>query len=323
MTKEVFDKAFIAFKEKHLKQKVLQNYCDEKSGEGYRLSPENMAEIDEESYYNILYMFMMKFFHAQPEQEKPLWIMHFANVAKSVGQRSISLCDFDLFKQSRGRQFFIDLKDFSVSSIGQGYNRELNLKKSKLPLPEYITRGVMILKSIYHQKEKGMERSYIMFKPGFVKREIIEDVMDRIEHIGGQITRMRLLQLSQASLEDHYPHLLNLFNDKGESVFSLVSSYMRSQPVLGCIVEGEKGIVAKIREITGPTRNAPKGTIRGDYALDGTRNVIHASDPTENPEGEIERFFCRDRELGIKVLAEFNGKENGLFSAIENLDKNK
>ena len=57
------------------------------------------------------------------------------------------------------------------------------------------------------------------------------------------------------------------------------------------IVEGPTGIIENIRNIVGPTKNAPKGTIRGDFAIDGSKNVIHASDAIETANAEINRFF--------------------------------
>lgn len=147
-----------------------------------------------------------------------------------------------------------------------------------------------------------MEKSLVMLKPGFTTKEIFVDVFSRIYEIGGEIRRLKVLKLSDNCLKEHYAHLVGRKDEFGDDLFRKVADYMESDIVIACEIVGEDGIVENIRKIVGSTKNAQKGTIRGDYALDGTRNVVHASAPDEEPEKEVERFFDRTQELGMEEL---------------------
>ena len=127
-----------------------------------------------------------------------------------------------------------------------------------------------------------MQKSYIMIKPGFLNLE--NEIVKRIEQIGGKIIQRKQFQLTSEILKEHYSHLLHL------EVYPEIEKYMLSGEVVGMIVEGED-IISKIRTILGPTKDAPKGTIRGDYAKGVRENVLHASDSPETAEAEIKRFF--------------------------------
>lgn len=127
-----------------------------------------------------------------------------------------------------------------------------------------------------------MEQSYIMIKPGFLHLE--SEIVKRINNIGGKIIKRKQFMLNSEVLKEHYSHLLEL------PFYPNIEKYMLSGEVVGMVVEGED-IINKIREILGPTKNAPKGTIRGDYATGVTENVLHASDGPETAKAEIIRFF--------------------------------
>lgn len=127
-----------------------------------------------------------------------------------------------------------------------------------------------------------MEQSYIMIKPGFLELE--EEIIKRINNIGGNVIKRKQFMLDSETLKKHYSHLLDL------PFYPSIEEYMLSGEVVGMVVEGEN-IINKIREILGPTKNAPKGTIRGDFAKGTTENVLHASDGPETAKDEIKRFF--------------------------------
>lgn len=152
-----------------------------------------------------------------------------------------------------------------------------------------------------------MAKSLVILKPGFTTEEIFKDVFSRILEIGGEIRRLKVLKLSDACLKEHYAHLIGRKDEEGNDLFRKVADYMESDIVIACEIVGGKSIVEDIRKIVGPTKNAPEGTIRGDYALDGTRNVVHASAPDEYPEKEVERFFDRTRELEIEECIAMKG----------------
>ena len=71
---------------------------------------------------------------------------------------------------------------------------------------------------------------------------------------------------------------------------------MKSSPIVALALEGGEGSVAAIRTLVGPTKGqeAPAGTIRGDFGLSGSNNIVHASDSVENGATEVKRFFDSD-----------------------------
>ena len=131
-----------------------------------------------------------------------------------------------------------------------------------------------------------MERTYIMTKPDAYERGLIGEVITRIENKGYKITNMKMMNLDEAILKEHYAHLAD------KPFFKDIVEYMTSGPVVGMIVEGEN-VVTGMRNIMGPTDGleAPSGTIRGDFANNKSENIVHGSDSIENAEIEIKRFF--------------------------------
>ncbi|MEG1581889.1 MAG: nucleoside-diphosphate kinase [Clostridia bacterium] len=127
-----------------------------------------------------------------------------------------------------------------------------------------------------------MEKSCVLIKPGF--KHLEKEIIKWLEGVGGKIIKRKEFYLTHEQLKKHYAHLYN------ESFYPELEKYMMSDKVVGMVVEGEN-IIAEIRRILGPTKNAPKGTIRGEYAINGRENVLHASDCLETAEQEIKRFF--------------------------------
>ncbi len=123
-----------------------------------------------------------------------------------------------------------------------------------------------------------MERTYVMLKP--------EQIIARIEAKGYKIIDLKVINLKEKILREHYAHVAN------ESFYPKMEDYMMSGPVWAMIVEGEN-VVQGIRILMGATKfeNALPGTIRGDFASSTTENLIHGSDSPENAEIEIKRFF--------------------------------
>ncbi|MCI9585593.1 MAG: nucleoside-diphosphate kinase [Bacilli bacterium] len=131
-----------------------------------------------------------------------------------------------------------------------------------------------------------MERTYIMTKPDAYERGLIGEVISRIENKGYKITDMKMMNLDEAILKEHYAHLAD------KPFFPEIVTYMTSGPVVGMIVEGQN-VVTGMRNIMGPTDGleAASGTIRGDFAHNKNENIVHGSDSVENAEIEIKRFF--------------------------------
>ena len=125
-----------------------------------------------------------------------------------------------------------------------------------------------------------------MTKPDAYERGLIGKIITRIENKGFKITGMKMMNLDENVLKEHYAHLAD------KPFFGEIVEYMTSGPVVGMIVEGDR-VVEGMRTLMGPTDGieALPGTIRGDYAKNKSENLVHGSDSVENAEIEIKRFF--------------------------------
>ena len=132
----------------------------------------------------------------------------------------------------------------------------------------------------------AVERTYIMLKPDCIKRGLVGEVISRIEKKGYKIIDMKMMNLDEKILREHYAHIAD------KPFFPGIVEYMTSGPVIGMVVEGQNAVKG-MRIIMGATKfeEATAGTIRGDYAFCTSENIIHGSDSIENAEIEINRFF--------------------------------
>lgn len=135
-----------------------------------------------------------------------------------------------------------------------------------------------------------MEKSLILVKPDGLQRGLVGEIISRFERKGLKIIGIKMLNVEDALLEEHYAHL----SDK--PFFADIKKFMKSSPIVALALEGGEGSVAAIRILVGPTKGheAPAGTIRGDFGLSGSNNIVHASDSIENGSAEVARFFKSD-----------------------------
>jgi nucleoside-diphosphate kinase len=131
-----------------------------------------------------------------------------------------------------------------------------------------------------------MEKTLVILKPSAIQRELIGTVINRFERKGLQLLGIKMMQLTDEILAEHYAHL------KERPFFSRLCEAMKITPVIVCCFEGID-CVKVVREMTGATngRNAQAGTLRGDFSISGQENIVHASDTVENAEIELKRFF--------------------------------
>lgn len=131
-----------------------------------------------------------------------------------------------------------------------------------------------------------MERTLVILKPSCIERNLIGEVIGRIERRGLIIAGMKMIQLDEAILKEHYTHLVD------KPFFPSIVASMTACPVIVMCLEG-KDVVSVFREMTGVTngRKAAPGTLRGDFCMSGSLNIIHASDSVENAKIELDRFF--------------------------------
>lgn len=132
-----------------------------------------------------------------------------------------------------------------------------------------------------------MERTLIILKPDTFAKRKIGATITRFEDAGFEIVGCKLLQLDSALLKDHYAHIAT------KPFFPEIEGFMSSRPVIIMVLQG-KGIIARLRNLIGPTDSAaaPAGTVRGDYGTDKMLNIVHASDSPEAAEAEVKRFFA-------------------------------
>lgn len=139
------------------------------------------------------------------------------------------------------------------------------------------------------------ERTLVFLKPEAVSRRLMGEIINRIENKGFTIAAMKLLQPTQKQAEKIYEI------HKGKTFYEPLVEHITSGPVLAMIVEGPNA-VSTIRNMIGKTNplEARPGTIRGDFALNVQKNIIHASDSLENARKEITILFKPDEILDYR-----------------------
>jgi len=138
-----------------------------------------------------------------------------------------------------------------------------------------------------------LERTLIIVKPDAVQRGLTGEIIKRFEQRGLKIIAMKLLQVSRELAEKHYDV------HRERPFFTSLVEYITSAPVVVMALEGSDAIVAA-RSTIGATMpsEAAAGTIRGDYALEIGRNLVHGSDSVENGEIEVANFFTEAELCG-------------------------
>ena len=147
-----------------------------------------------------------------------------------------------------------------------------------------------------------MEKTLVLLKPSCVQRQLIGEIVNRFERRGLRVAGMKMMQLSDEILREHYAHLVD------KPFFPSLAASMQASPVVALALEGVDAVQV-VRTMTGSTngREAAPGTIRGDYSMSNqqnivhasdstSQNIVHASDSTSNAEIELKRFF-KDEEI--------------------------
>lgn len=131
-----------------------------------------------------------------------------------------------------------------------------------------------------------MEKTLVIFKPSAIDRRLVGKILSRIEEKGFIIAGIKMMQLNESILKEHYAHLVD------KPFFPSIVESMTATPVIVACLEGVEA-VSVFREMTGVTngRKAAPGTLRGDFCMSGQANIVHASDSVENAKLELARFF--------------------------------
>lgn len=138
----------------------------------------------------------------------------------------------------------------------------------------------------------AVEKTFIMIKPDGVQRGLIGQVIQRFEQKGLQLIAAKLMHIPKELAEQHYAE------HKEKPFFGELVDFITSGPVMAMVWQGENAIKVA-REMMGKTNpaEAAPGTIRGDFGLQVSMNVIHGSDSPESAEREINLFFKQEELL--------------------------
>jgi nucleoside-diphosphate kinase len=131
-----------------------------------------------------------------------------------------------------------------------------------------------------------MERTFLAVKPDGVQRGLVAEIIRRFEDKGFKLVGLKLMQVPRETAENHYGE------HKGKPFFGGLVDFFTSGPIVAMAWEGPN-VIATARKMMGATNpaNAEPGTIRGDFATDMGRNVIHGSDAPESAARELGIFF--------------------------------
>ena len=133
------------------------------------------------------------------------------------------------------------------------------------------------------------ERTFAMVKPDGVQRGLVGEIVRRYEARGLKLAGLKLMNVPRGMAEEHYAE------HKGKPFYPGLVDYITSGPVVALCLEG-KNAVGVVRTVNGATKpwDALPGTIRGDFALDIGRNVVHGSDSVDAAKRELGIYFNKD-----------------------------
>ncbi|MEM7754533.1 MAG: nucleoside-diphosphate kinase [Planctomycetota bacterium] len=131
-----------------------------------------------------------------------------------------------------------------------------------------------------------METTLIILKPDAVQRGLCGEIVTRFENKGLQLVGMKMMQITRDLASTHYK------DHQGKPFYDGLVGFMTSSPVVVMALRGV-GAIAVARSMMGATfgSKADAGTIRGDFGVSNSFNLIHGSDSPEAAERELSLFF--------------------------------
>ncbi len=138
-----------------------------------------------------------------------------------------------------------------------------------------------------------IEQTLVLVKPDGVQRLLVGRILARYEDRGLKLVGLKLVRIDRALAEQHY----DVHREK--PFFRGLVEFITSGPLVAAVLEGPDA-VAVVRTMNGATRpnEAAPGTIRGDFALETSQNLVHASDSAETAAAEIDLWFGPDELVG-------------------------
>ena len=131
-----------------------------------------------------------------------------------------------------------------------------------------------------------VQRTLILLKPDCVQRALCGEVLARFERKGLRVVGLKLLRPTEDHAARHYAE------HRERPFFPSLVQFITSSPLVALALEGDQAITVA-RTLIGPTdgRTAPPGTIRGDFGLSKSNNLVHGSDSPEAAERELAIWF--------------------------------
>jgi nucleoside-diphosphate kinase len=131
-----------------------------------------------------------------------------------------------------------------------------------------------------------MDRTLILVKPDAFARGLTGEIIARFERKGLRIAALQHMTLEEAKARQHYAE------HEGKPFFGELVEFIVSGPLVAMVLEGHEAVVAA-RQVIGATNplEASPGSIRGDFAVEVGKNMVHGSDSNESAEREARLFF--------------------------------
>jgi len=163
----------------------------------------------------------------------------------------------------------------------------MSVARQSAELPTHTTRITLKMAS---------ERTLILLKPDALERRLAGRLISRIEVKGLSIVGMKMLQVTPELSRKHYAEHVN------KPFYPLVEQFITSGPVIALVAEGPDAVTV-VRAMMGPTngRQAPPGTIRGDYGVSRQMNLMHGSDGPDAAKREIAIYFAPHELISPKA----------------------
>ena len=143
------------------------------------------------------------------------------------------------------------------------------------------------------------EKTLLMIKPDAVQRSLIGRIISRIEEKGLKIIGLKIVQLTESKIDQLYDiHV-------AKSFYSILKSFIISGPVIAIAIQGNDAVKV-VRKLAGITNSpeADPGTIRGDFGLDLTKNIVHASDAVDRAQYELGILFKIEELVEYELINE-------------------
>src|SRR5262245_10605234 len=129
-------------------------------------------------------------------------------------------------------------------------------------------------------------RTLVLCKPDAVERNLVGEIISRLERKGLRITALEMRLLDEVTAKQHYAE------HEGKPFFGDLVAFITRSPLVAMVVEGPDAwkVVRTLMGATNPREAAP-GTLRGDLAIELTENLVHGSDGPESAAREVALFF--------------------------------